>query len=128
MPGPPNVASSAAEGHPQQHVFQGGEGRQQVERLEHVPELGGAKSIAAGLGEPDQIDAVQADLARVRRADPGNHVQERRLAAATGTQQDHLLTRRQLELRDVQNRQQMPVGLDVRLLDFLEQQHDLSVR
>ena len=111
------------EPHRQQHVLQGREAGQQIERLEHVADPLGAEAVALGLGHQRDVPVVDPHLARVGPADAGDDVQQRGLAAAAAADHHHLLAGRHAELGNIQHRQRRAVRLPERFLDVFQVQH-----
>ena len=81
MVGAAHILSATAEGHAEQHIFQSGEGGQQIECLEHVAHFRRAESISSRFGQSADFHAVEHDLARIGTTDAGDHVQQRGLSA-----------------------------------------------
>lgn len=78
--GPRPVGAPRPEGHRHEDILQGGEPGEEVERLEHHPELVGPHPVAAGLVETGQIDAIDDHPSGIGAGDPGDDVEERRLS------------------------------------------------
>ena len=95
--GPPAVGLAGAKRHRHEHVFQGGEPGQQVELLKHEAEFVGPHPVAAGLGQPGEVDPVDHHAAGIGPHDPGNHVEQRRLAGAALPLKSALLAGRHRE-------------------------------
>jgi glyceraldehyde 3-phosphate dehydrogenase len=108
--GPRPVGLARAKRHRHQHVFEGRESRQQVELLKHEPELIGPHPVATGLGEPHQIDTVDHDAARIGPHDPGDHVQQRRLARPALPLEGALLAGSHRKRLDVEDGHRLPAG------------------
>ncbi len=123
VPRPALVRPAAGKPHRHQHVFQGREARQQVERLENVADPLRPETVALGLGHERDVPVVDPHLARVRPADPRNDVQQGGLAAAATAHQHHLLAGGHAELGDVQHRQARAVRLPERFFEVLQEQH-----
>ena len=98
------VLASAGKSHSEHHVFQSGKAGQQIEGLEDVSDARGAKAVPRRFGQLGDVDAIDADHARVGAADAGDHVQQRGFAAAAGPDQHHLLAAVHGEPRHVQDR------------------------
>ena len=93
----------------QHHVLQGRVAAEEVERLEHVPELARPVPIALGLGGRSPRPP-EAHRASVGRQDPSQDVEEGRLARAAGARDGDLLTGLQGERRHLQDALQLPQG------------------
>src|SRR5690606_30670789 len=110
--------------HPQQHILQGRKGGEQIERLKDVTNFGGTQTVATLLGELGNVDAINENASRIRGADSGNHVKQRRLATTAPPHKHHLFSLGHRELGDVQDVELATVGLEVRLPHvFQNQEH-----
>ena len=97
---------------------------QQVERLKDVAHLIGPKAIAARLAEAADVKPVDLDEPLVGPSDPRNDVQQRRLPAATATDEHDLLARGHVEPLDIEDREHVPARLAKRFFYILHSQHD----
>jgi hypothetical protein len=82
---------------------------QQVERLEHIPNIGRAKSVARSFTEFGRVRAVDDDLTLVRQQDARDQVQQRALARAALAHQHRLFARAQFKLPQADYFQQIAV-------------------
>ena len=80
----------------QLHVLKRGQHRDQIERLEHVPDVLVPPARRLRIVEAEDVLAHHQQFARGRTVDGRNHVQQRRLARSRGPHQ-----REELSLRDV---------------------------
>ena len=79
-PGP--IGSLRSKRHRHQHILQGREPWQEVERLEHQPKFVGPHPIPPRLRDPRQIDPVQEHPPGIGAHDPRDHVEQRRFSRA----------------------------------------------
>ena len=97
------IRAFATEAHPEQHVFEGREGGEQVKRLKDVADPFRTKAVSRRFGQLDEVRAANQHFAPISRCDSGDDVQQRRLPTATRSDEHDLLTRRQLEMIHVKN-------------------------
>ena len=89
----PAPRHDVGERHRQHHVLDRAEGREQVEALEHIADMAGAKPVAARLRQAEDVGVIDADRAGRRQGDAGDQVQQRRLARAAAAAQHRASSR-----------------------------------
>ena len=117
------IALLTGERHAQQHVLERRKPGEQIERLKHEADVPGAEAVAADFGDAGDVGAVERDPAGVDGREPGDRVEERRLAAAAAAANHDLLAGRHGQPRNVENRQLAAIRLAVRFLDVFDEQH-----
>lgn len=76
------IRITARQIHRQSDVFDRGEGRHEIERLEHEADLVAAKQCEVAFGKCREVGVADADLSAGERVEAGQAVHERRLAGS----------------------------------------------
>ena len=121
--GRPPPASSIA----RLDVLDGGEERDEVAALHHHPDPAGPQPRAVGVVERGELPAVEDDPAGVRPQQPGEHRQERRLAAPRRPHEARRLAAPELEGQAAQHGR-LPGAVVVGLADRLDPHEGVRVR
>ncbi len=98
-----------------QQVLHRGQGRKQVELLEHDADVAAPEPVARGRGERRQVLPVDDDRALRGKQQPGDQVQERRLPASGRSDDEDVAFRLEDEL--VQPQHIVAVVAEAQLLD-----------
>ena len=89
-----------------------------------VADVLGAEVVALGFGKEGDVPVVDAYLAAIGPADPGDDVQQGGLAAAAAADQHHLLAGGHVEFGHVEDRQRLAIRLHERFFYVFKLQHD----
>src|SRR5262245_49027777 len=111
--------AEGSKGQRQLDVLERGQHRHQVVKLEHEPDRPRAPVGKLGLRELRDVDAVDQDRARVGLVDPGNEVEQRRLARARRPHQAEEVAALHVEREVVQHRHHLAAAA-VRLEDVAD--------
>src|SRR6185436_19239131 len=91
-------------------VLARGEGRDELEGLEHEADLLTAQAGSLVFAERAELDAVEPDASGGRTVEPGEQSEERALAAAGGPEDGHERSVRHVERDTFQDGQLVPAG------------------